>query len=74
MVEHGWLGPIEWAATSRPLPGQRICGDRSIAVEVNGTGPREPSGTFWSGAEAARTASALTAARLLADTGWATPW
>jgi negative regulator of sigma-B (phosphoserine phosphatase) len=37
MAEHGWLGPIEWAATSRPLPGQRICGDRSIAVDVNGT-------------------------------------
>ena len=37
MAEHGWLGPIEWAATWRPLPGQRICGDRSIAVDVNGT-------------------------------------
>jgi negative regulator of sigma-B (phosphoserine phosphatase) len=38
MAEHGWLGPIEWAATSRPLPGQVVCGDRSIAVDVNGTG------------------------------------
>ncbi|HXO80630.1 MAG TPA: SpoIIE family protein phosphatase [Mycobacterium sp.] len=38
MAEHGWLGPIEWAATSRPLPGQTVCGDRSIAVDVNGTG------------------------------------
>jgi len=37
MAEHGWLGPIEWAATSRPLPGQTVCGDRSIAVDVNGT-------------------------------------
>jgi len=37
MPEHGWLGPIEWAATWRPLPGQRTCGDRSIAVDVNGT-------------------------------------
>ena len=37
MAEHGWLGPIEWAATSRPLPGQALCGDRSIAVDVNGT-------------------------------------
>src|ERR1700729_2519778 len=36
MIEHGWLGPIEWGATGRPLPGQRICGDRSIAVDVNG--------------------------------------
>ena len=38
MAEHGWLGPIEWAATSRPRPGEHICGDRSIAVDVNGTG------------------------------------
>ncbi len=38
MAEHGWLGPIEWAAESRPLPGENICGDRSIAVDVNGTG------------------------------------
>jgi phosphoserine phosphatase RsbX len=38
MAEHGWLGPIEWAATSRPLPGENICGDRSIAVDVKGTG------------------------------------
>jgi negative regulator of sigma-B (phosphoserine phosphatase) len=37
MAEHGWLGPIEWAATWRPLPGQRICGDRSIAFDVDGT-------------------------------------
>ena len=37
MAEHGWLGPIEWAAAWRPLPGQPICGDRSIAVDVNGT-------------------------------------
>jgi serine phosphatase RsbU (regulator of sigma subunit) len=37
MAEHGWLGPIEWAATSRPLPGQTVCGDRSIALDVNGT-------------------------------------
>jgi phosphoserine phosphatase RsbX len=37
MAEHGWLGPIEWAATSRPLPGQTVCGDRSIAVDVDGT-------------------------------------
>jgi hypothetical protein len=36
MAEHGWLGPIEWAATWRPLPGQTVCGDRSIAVDVNG--------------------------------------
>ena len=38
MAEHGWLGPIEWAATSRPRPGENVCGDRVIAVDVNGTG------------------------------------
>jgi negative regulator of sigma-B (phosphoserine phosphatase) len=37
MADHGRLGPIEWAAASRPLPGQDVCGDRSIAVDVNGT-------------------------------------
>jgi negative regulator of sigma-B (phosphoserine phosphatase) len=38
MAEHGWLGPIEWAAKSRPRPGENICGDRLLAVDVNGTG------------------------------------
>jgi negative regulator of sigma-B (phosphoserine phosphatase) len=38
MAEHGRLGPIEWATGSRPLPGESVCGDRSIAVDVNGTG------------------------------------
>ncbi|MGH3848784.1 MAG: SpoIIE family protein phosphatase [Pseudonocardiaceae bacterium] len=38
MAEHGWLGPIEWAAKSRPRLGEQLCGDRSIAVDVNGTG------------------------------------
>jgi phosphoserine phosphatase RsbX len=38
MAEHGWLGPIEWAAKSRPRPGENVCGDRLIAVEVNDTG------------------------------------
>jgi len=38
MSEHGWLGPIEWAGKSRPRPGENICGDRLIAVDVNGTG------------------------------------
>jgi negative regulator of sigma-B (phosphoserine phosphatase) len=37
MAEHGWLGPIEWAATSRALAGQALCGDQAIAVDVNGT-------------------------------------
>jgi serine phosphatase RsbU (regulator of sigma subunit) len=38
MAEHGWLGPIEWAAKSRARPGENVCGDRLIAVDVNGTG------------------------------------
>lgn len=37
MAEHGWLGPIEWAAKARPRPGEQVCGDRSIAVDVGGT-------------------------------------
>ena len=36
MAEHGWLGPIEWAATWRALPGQRICGDQSVAIDLSG--------------------------------------
>jgi negative regulator of sigma-B (phosphoserine phosphatase) len=38
MAEHGWLGPIEWAGKARPRPGENICGDRLLAVDVNGTG------------------------------------
>jgi serine phosphatase RsbU (regulator of sigma subunit) len=38
MAEHGWLGPIEWAAKARPLPGENVCGDRMIAVDVEDTG------------------------------------
>jgi negative regulator of sigma-B (phosphoserine phosphatase) len=34
MNENGWLGPIEWAAAGRPLPGEEVCGDRSIASEI----------------------------------------
>jgi phosphoserine phosphatase RsbX len=37
MAEHGWLGPIEWAAKARPRPGEKVCGDRLIAVDVDGT-------------------------------------
>jgi phosphoserine phosphatase RsbX len=36
MAEHGWLGPIEWAAEARPRPGESICGDKLIAVDVDG--------------------------------------
>ncbi|UQX11150.1 SpoIIE family protein phosphatase [Candidatus Mycobacterium methanotrophicum] len=38
MAEHGWLGPIEWAAKARARPGENICGDRLIAVDVNQAG------------------------------------
>ena len=37
MAEHGWLGPIEWAAKASPRPGENICGDKLIAVDVDGT-------------------------------------
>lgn len=36
MAEHGQLGPLEWAATARPMPGEYVCGDRPLAVEVDG--------------------------------------
>src|ERR1700754_3521709 len=32
----GWIGPIEWAAARRPLPGEEVCGDYPIAVDVGG--------------------------------------
>ncbi|HEY9303189.1 MAG TPA: SpoIIE family protein phosphatase [Mycobacterium sp.] len=38
MAEHGWLGPIEWAAKARARPGENTCGDRLLAVDVNDTG------------------------------------
>lgn len=37
MAEHGRLGPIEWATKARPRPGEQVCGDHAIAVDVNGT-------------------------------------
>src|ERR1700742_4642120 len=33
----GWIGPIEWAAARRPVPGEEVCGDYPIAVDVGGT-------------------------------------
>ncbi|AKN15888.1 putative regulatory protein [Mycobacterium haemophilum DSM 44634] len=36
MHSHGRLGPIEWATAGRPRPGEQLCGDRSIAVGVEG--------------------------------------
>jgi negative regulator of sigma-B (phosphoserine phosphatase) len=32
----GWIGPIEWAAARRPVPGEEVCGDFPIAVDVSG--------------------------------------
>jgi negative regulator of sigma-B (phosphoserine phosphatase) len=37
MRSQGWIGPIEWAASRRPRPGEEVCGDFPIAVDVNGT-------------------------------------
>ena len=37
MRRQGWIGPIEWAAARRPLPGEEVCGDFPIAVDVSGT-------------------------------------
>jgi hypothetical protein len=37
MRRNGWIGPIEWAAARRPLPGEQVCGDFPIAVDVGGT-------------------------------------
>jgi phosphoserine phosphatase RsbX len=37
MRRKGWIGPIEWAAARRPLPGEEVCGDFPIAVDVGGT-------------------------------------
>jgi serine phosphatase RsbU (regulator of sigma subunit) len=37
MRRQGWIGPIEWAAARRPLPGEEVCGDFPIALDVSGT-------------------------------------
>ena len=57
MAEHGWLGPIEWAASARPLSSEEPCGDHPVAVDVS------PSAALFGvldglghGAEAARAA------------------
>ncbi len=36
IVEHGRLGPIEWATASQPMSGQTESGDRAIAVDHDG--------------------------------------
>ena len=37
MRRQGWIGPIEWAAARRPVPGEDVCGDFPIALDVSGT-------------------------------------
>jgi serine phosphatase RsbU (regulator of sigma subunit) len=36
--DNGRLGPIEWATAGRPLPGEYVSGDQSIAIDVGGGG------------------------------------
>lgn len=36
MFRHGNFGPIEWAAVRRPVPGEEVCGDHPIALDVGG--------------------------------------
>ncbi len=36
MVDHGWLGPIEWAAAGRSLSSEEACGDVPVAIDVSG--------------------------------------
>ncbi|HET6735433.1 SpoIIE family protein phosphatase [Mycobacterium sp.] len=38
MIDHGQFGPIEWAAASRPVGGEEVCGDQPVAVDVLGGG------------------------------------
>ncbi|HME76823.1 MAG TPA: SpoIIE family protein phosphatase [Mycobacterium sp.] len=66
MAEHGWLGPIEWAAAARPLSSEEACGDYPVAVDVG------PSAALFGvldglghGGEAAR--AAQRAAEVLRD-------
>jgi negative regulator of sigma-B (phosphoserine phosphatase) len=36
VFRHGNFGPIEWAAVRRPVPGEEVCGDHPIALDVGG--------------------------------------
>ena len=35
MRDNGRLGPIEWAAVGRPLPGEQVSGDQPIAIGID---------------------------------------
>jgi phosphoserine phosphatase RsbX len=37
MRRQGRIGPIEWAAARRPVPGEEVCGDFPIAVGIGRT-------------------------------------
>jgi len=32
--DNGRIGPIEWATSGRPLPGEQVSGDQPIAIEI----------------------------------------
>lgn len=55
--EQGRLGPIEWATTHRPRPGESVCGDRAVAVGVGDSGALfgvlDGLGHGWAAAQAA---------------------
>jgi negative regulator of sigma-B (phosphoserine phosphatase) len=34
--DQGRFGPIEWATAGRPRPGDHVCGDQPIAVDIDG--------------------------------------
>jgi serine phosphatase RsbU (regulator of sigma subunit) len=36
--DNGRLGPIEWATAGRPLPGEHVSGDQSIAIDIGSGG------------------------------------
>ena len=38
MRDNGRLGPIEWATAGRPLPGEHVSGDQSIAIDIGSGG------------------------------------
>jgi phosphoserine phosphatase RsbX len=63
MNDHGRLGPIEWATASRPIPGEVVCGDHSITLEVLGSaalfGVIDGLGHGAAAATAATTAAAV---------------
>jgi phosphoserine phosphatase RsbX len=35
MFRHGRFGPIEWAAVRRPRPGEAVCGDHPVALDID---------------------------------------